>query len=464
MPPKKKYPVAPQPYRVGRSTLFGVPPASARRYGDSNRQPRVMSSTTTPRYADDRRQPVPQGRSTGASHHIMALQRDLNAKGAKLKVDGIMGPLTRAAQAKYGGGGGGSGGGAPAGGAGGGHAHGGEVSASGSVGASGGGGGGGSSSLPAYRQMSTDDILKNARSAMEMEVNPQANELQRQLDLLLNSYQNNSTQTIERGTRTDADLAELFSRLGDHMGHLKGQQQQSTGATQDKIANLYRQLQGDLGQTFNRSSGSAIKELERLGLGQASGLATEGMTRDKNFLQQLMGVNSANQQGNVLSQGNAFDQLMTSKQAGSAQEGVSRRSQSRINTDSVLNELMREFEGNRYSLQGKKSDLEATRGERLRQLAEQMGDKEYNRAMEQAQMQFQQEMARNQFALETRAFESAQAPPVMQEPSLSEKLDVAMKQMKLQEMQAQQVQQSADDKIMEALARARRRGNMIFRP
>jgi murein DD-endopeptidase MepM/ murein hydrolase activator NlpD len=42
------------------------------------------------------------GSSSMSKSQVMALQQSLNSKGANLKVDGILGPLTKAAQAKYG--------------------------------------------------------------------------------------------------------------------------------------------------------------------------------------------------------------------------------------------------------------------------------------------------------------------------------------------------------------------------
>jgi len=287
----------------------------------------------------------------------------------------------------------------------------------GSKGPGGGGSGGGSAPKgggSATKLQSQADSLKsfmnNASSAVQAELAPALNELNRQIQEMSQRGNDTLSKTADQGRRSESDLGELFGRLSNFTGQVKEAGQKNYAELNSQMGTRYDQLAAAQGQNFGAAKTAANAENDRLGLGGTGQGAIDKMTRDQAYLQGLAGTDKAAAQTGMSQSASSFDQLMSMAQNTAVTEGSVRVGQSRRDTDNAMNDTRREMEFGLRDLAGKRGDIEQGRGEKIRQLVEAMQDKAYNRNVESQDREFSQNLATKRFGMEKQQFDQAQIP------------------------------------------------------
>lgn len=327
---------------------------------------------------------------------IMAQQRSLNKAGAHLVVDGIWGPKTQAAYNQYvkhttpskpkpapkkpakpaprapvRPAGGGKGGGKPVGG--------------------GGGVGGGSVSRaaagPSAASIATGD-LKKAASSVDMVLNPMLGELARQAADIRANYDKMSKEEKDRAVRQQSDLKQIYDRLGNYLTGQKSDTDKKFADARKNISDVYDHLDATLKGDFEGAKAQTESETNRLGIGAVNSSATQGLTRDQEFLRGLVGASKAGQETSLRGRESGYDALQSLLQGQAGVEGGTRRAQATRESNKRLSDIS--FERTRKLLepQGKASDLRGTRGERIRQAVEAIQNARDEKEMELRQQEF----------------------------------------------------------------------------
>lgn len=267
--------------------------------------------------------------------------------------------------------------------------------------------------------------LDRAKASISAEDLPALNELQRQLDEINARYGKQKNETITRGKNMETDLAELFGRLGNFTQQIQTQGTQNYEGLKSGTSEQFAQLQQRVGETFGAAQGSTSAELERLGLAGQAPNANAGSQRDQQFLQGLAGIGGANANAVLSSQQLGFDNLMSMARSNSAAEGASNISRAKRETEKTLADLMFELNMDTTNVSGKRGDIIATQGQRQRELAEAMSDKDYARQREAALIKFQNDLAMKKFGLE-QAQVNASLSPAASAPSYKDQLEMAL--------------------------------------
>lgn len=211
-------------------------------------------------------------------------------------------------------------------------------SGGGGRGSGGGGGGGGMGSMEA-------NMLALA-----------ANPYDRALKSLGLDYGKNTGDTRLHGKRADKDLSELFARLGNYTGKLKGEQEgvydKSGMALGQNYDNLLKELQG----TYSKGTGNTTTELQRLGIQDVTPAAMSNLAQDAQHNLSNARIDKTNAQTNNTANKNTFSSLMQEMIGSAAVEGTTQRGKNKQATADQLNTLLNEFNKGKLDLSGKKGD------------------------------------------------------------------------------------------------------------
>lgn len=405
--------------RLGRIGGKAVPGERGANLPSASRRPKahIVNYGTTKSGA-----PKPGARSRA---DIISWQRRLNAKGANLVVDGIWGPRTQAAYTKL----------AtspktkypakkvnnarplppkgkprtpaPKGNRGG-----------GPVAPTRGGGGGGGKSLNlaggALRGTSagstavdkTSDQAR-AKASVDMVLNPMLNAIKRQTDTARKQFDRMSSEEKGNYQRQQADLEETYKRLGTYINGQKSGTDQVYEDARARVRSAYNDLDSALNQDYDRSKGNVDKETQRLGIGQISGSAKEGLNRDQSFLSGIVGANRENADRALTTRKSSYDALSSLMSQGAASESASRKSESeRLHVKNAADIYHKRADA-LGELSGKYADIAGTRGERVKQALDALRNARDEKEAEQAQQAWMNAMAESKFGLETQKFDLA---------------------------------------------------------
>lgn len=310
-------------------------------------------------------------------------------------------------------------------------------------------GGGAKPAAPAKTpQEKIQSYIDRARDSVQAADLPALNDLQRQLETLTERYANQRGETESRGVRAQSDLAELFGRVGNFQQNLKQQNQGEALGSMRNMGDIYSQLQAAIGGGFNQGVSKTNNELERLGMAEQAPNATAGMTRDSQYLRQLAAIDGTAALGGIQQNQQAFNQIADIGRGNTAVEGTVQVGQARRDMESRLAELMQGYNEGDRDLRGQRGDIIATQGERMRQIAEALGDKDYARRQEAAQIAFEQMIAKERLGLDKRQVEASLMP---QEASYEDQIDVALKQAQLDGILYENQQKPWEDKLRNIL-------------
>lgn len=215
-----------------------------------------------------------------------------------------------------------------------------------------------------------DPFTGKATSAVDAELNPALNELQRQIDAANAAHAQEVADANARQARAQGDLSTMYDHLGNFTRGLQGVQDTGYGTTEKTVGGNYAQLQQQLAQNFGARTADTSGELSRLGIDAVGPAATSALGRDQGYLQGLSSVNATNANSNLESQRSGFDALMSMMQGNAATEGTVQRGQSARDAANVLAKLNQAYNLNNTSLTGKKGDIAATRGTKIQQMVD----------------------------------------------------------------------------------------------
>ena len=282
--------------------------------------------------------------------------------------------------------------------------------------------------------------MKNASSAVQAELMPALNELTRQIADLQGRGDKQTKEVTEFGQRRESDLGELFGRLGNFTGEVQNASKANYEQLKGQAGTTYDALQQALGATYGNAQAASTAEMERLGIAGTAPNANAGMARDQQFLTQLAGVDKAALQTGLGNSQNSFDQLMGMARNNAATEGAVQVGQARRDTAKTLEDIRFELESAVRGIEGQRGDIEATRGEKIRQTVEALMDRDYNRKVETDDRQFERDLATQRFGLERQQVQASLAP---QSASYGDALDEAIKKVTLDNMIAEQAKEAA---------------------
>lgn len=264
---------------------------------------------------------------------------------------------------------------------------------------------------------------------------PFLNELARQLDRTNRTYERERTETEQFGQRQQSDLAELFGRLGNFTQGVQTQNNSQYDQLRGATGNAYGNLTRAIGGHFDTAGSSVNNELARIGMEGQAPNATADITRDKAFLQALSTVDGTNAVNNMAFQQQGFNQLMDMARNTAATEGSVRVGQAKRDLQKILADLMFQKNEQVYDLEGKRGDRIATQGQRARELADVLENRDYSRTQEQRQQAFTEWLQKERLGLDRQQVVSSieQARAAMSAPpSELDQIQVAQAQANLE--------------------------------
>lgn len=280
-------------------------------------------------------------------------------------------------------------------------------------------------SKPAIQQVQSQadalaKYMSTASQAVQAELLPQLNDLNRQIQDMQMRGTRDMANIDQRGRATQSDLGELFGRLGNFTGEIQKASTKNYEGLQTQTGGAYEALKAALGSTYGGQTQASNDEMNRLGIAGTTPNANDRLGRDQKFLTGLADVDKTAAVTGLGNSQNSFDQLMSMARGNAATEGAVRVGQSKRDTDKAINDTMFELESGVRGLSGKRGDIEATRGEKIRQLAEAMEEKAYGRRTEAEDRNFQRDLASKKYELDRRQTDAALQPQPVGEPTLDE--------------------------------------------
>lgn len=301
--------------------------------------------------------------------------------------------------------------------------------------------------------------MAKASTAVQAELLPALNELTRQITSLQQRGAKAANETSQFGARAESDLTELFGRLGNFTNQVQATNNTAYEGLKSGTSANYDQLRAALGQNFDGAQAAAEAENARLGLTGTAQAPIQGMERDQQFLQGLASTDEQAMLSGLGASQQGFNQLMGMASQSAAAEGASQIGGVRRNTQKSLSDIMFEMNQGITDVEGQRGDIEMTRGEKIRQLAEALADKDYNRNMEQQQMSFEQRLAQARFNLDKQQVQASLQP---QEASYEDQLRVAKLEQDLAYEAARIQKAQADAEAARAQTVARQRFPLIY--
>jgi hypothetical protein len=211
-----------------------------------------------------------------------------------------------------------------------------------------------------------DDIHRRAGDAVNVELNPQIDEYNRQAT----STQQAADQQITQNQRdTDAyaqSVAQLYSRLGERLNAGNQKVQAGWQQAQQGTAKNYDELQSALAQVYGAQTQDVNDFAAKLNLSGADA-ATAQMGADQKFLQGLFGGQKQSAVDMLVA--NGLIDLQEGTRFGQAQQAAGGSYQAQARADNLRNteNLRGETSRTVQDLLGRAGSLEATRGARLRE-------------------------------------------------------------------------------------------------
>lgn len=259
--------------------------------------------------------------------------------------------------------------------------------------------------LKAAAEKQIADMRAKAKFNVGLSLDPQITEITRFLQDLGMKYDDSRDDTDRRNTIAQNDLGEIYNRLATYLGERNAQTAGNFATAGAQTDSTFANLQGQNTAQADAGRGNIQSELQRLSIGSGTGAPTTArFEEDANWLQGLAGANRA-QAATTIGQNSATAQTLNNQLAANSQTSGSVE-RGRLNTENVdaLNSLREGFNTSNTAGMLKKSDLEASRGGLEQQMFDQLESQTYERQQEQAQQDFMNQMAGNEFGLKADQF------------------------------------------------------------
>lgn len=197
--------------------------------------------------------------------------------------------------------------------------------------------------------------------------------------------------------RTKGDLNYVFNEADDFIGAKNQQIDQRFTDTGSQLGQLFQQLQGTLGQTSAANRNAAVGEQSRLGI-QQSGMGN--FDSDANFQQMLAQQSGAGAQAtNQMMQGSANEigSLLQSMSQASLASAMGRATNDR---NDAITGARQGYRSEVSDIRGDIRDVNKNRPAAINELFKAMQNDAYQRWAETQQMDFQNQLATNNFNLD----------------------------------------------------------------
>lgn len=223
-----------------------------------------------------------------------------------------------------------------------------------------------------------DPLLSRAQETIAAQMNPQLAEYQRQI--------------ADAGTSSaqqQADLADLYRRLGVQVGADQTAGNVANTNAMQNITGDYTTLANQLNSTYGQATAGTNAELQRLGIGDVSAAATTQQGNDQKYLGGLTAIDRTNAQADSTAKSQSFNNLITTLGAQGQLAGAMDKSK-----------VMRTAAQAISDLQSKKGALAATRRGAVDALYRQLKDAQTQRQADAAQQQFMDKITAGKLGIE----------------------------------------------------------------
>jgi hypothetical protein len=284
------------------------------------------------------------------------------------------------------------------GGKGGGHKHG-KGGGSGKGSGKSGGGGGGNSNAMSYYGMGkfNGPSRKKAGLIVQREINRQLRELASEARQTKHSGREAVKKIHGQRRATIGDLDYLYNEADDYIGAQKQQIDSRYNQTKENVGNIFADLQQSQGQQIDATRAAAMAEMQRLGI-QQTGMGQ--YDADAAFLQGLGQQQAADVDANLRSQQTGASAIGDLLQGMSRGSRASQIGQATTDAQESINDVRGDVRGQLLDIFDSMRGVRAERPAMTNELWMQMQDSAYQQWAETNQINFQNQLATNQFNLD----------------------------------------------------------------
>lgn len=251
-----------------------------------------------------------------------------------------------------------------------------------------------------------DGYRNTASDSVNAELLPALNDLQRQMDEAVAREARAQGQIEERARVGDSDLKEIYDRLNTFMGERTNEANAQWDQFGQQSEQLFKDTGAKINESYQQAQTNTTAELDRLGLGGVNQAATAGIGRDQQFFSNLMSADAARANDRMEQDQSGFNTIQSIMSQNAATQGAVSRSQFAADRASELDNLEFELQQSLTGLRGKKGDIEATRGTKIRELMDQLEQRDYNRTIDTEDRTLQREIARANLGMDKAKFEA----------------------------------------------------------
>jgi hypothetical protein len=221
-------------------------------------------------------------------------------------------------------------------------------------------------------------LLRRAKETIAAQMNPQ-----------LAEYRQEIQDTRTSSKQQNADLEDLYRRLGIQLGANKAQGDNANAEALKKIQDNYKSLSGGIDSTYAKATSDTNAELSRLGISEVSPAATTQTRLDHDYLSKLTSIDKTNAEANSTVKSQSFDNLLSTIQGQAGLAGAQDRSR-----------VLREAAKSVADLRSKRGALAATRRGAVDALYHQLKDAKSQREADAAQQNFMNTIAAGKLGIE----------------------------------------------------------------
>lgn len=230
------------------------------------------------------------------------------------------------------------------------------------------------------------DFLKMATASVNNQLGPQLAALARAMAAAKTETSGATDALVKRGGVVNSDLNELYSRLAQGMKTNSANTATEYAGAENKAAGRYTALQGTTDANSSQGIATANNEMSRLGINDPNAVA--GMTRDKQFMHDLLGTRSANLQDVLGMQASNAAAVGGMQQSGAGAQNEMLVGQNNRATSAGISGLQNALMKTLTELHGKTTDVESQRGYKIQEMLKAMQDQSYQRQQDQIQQNF----------------------------------------------------------------------------
>lgn len=221
-------------------------------------------------------------------------------------------------------------------------------------------------------------LLHRAKETIAAQMNPQ-----------LAEYRQEIADTKTSSQQQQADLEDLYRRLGVQLGANKSQGDTANQSALASITDKYKTLGGNIDTTYQGATDKTNAELARLGIQAVGPAATAQIGLDHDYLSSLTKIDKTNAETNSTAKAQSFDNLLSTLQGQAGLAGTQDRAR-----------VLRQAAQTIADLRSKKGALAATRRGAVDALFHQLKDAKTQQQADAAQQNFMNQIAAGKLGIE----------------------------------------------------------------